>query len=79
MVDIKNVESAGGDTSQDERKSSVDESVGGEPTPSFVGKFDDIHGNEVHPLQAYECYEESLSEISEQKRGGVTLKLKLSS
>ena len=58
MVDIKNVEFADGDTSQDERRSAVDKSVGGEPTSSFIGKVDDIHGNEVvDPLPEDEYYE----------------------
>ena len=71
MVDVKNVESADGDTSQDERKLAVDEFLSGEPTPSFIEKVDAAHDNEVvEPLQNTKDYDESSSEISEKKGGG---------
>ena len=76
MVDVKNVKSADGDTSQDERKSAVNEFSAGEPSPPFIGKVGDTHDNEiVDPLQDVEYYDESSSEISE-KKGEVTLKVK---
>ena len=47
MVDIKNVESADGDTLQDECRLAVGESSDGEPTISFIEKAGDVHVNEV--------------------------------
>ena len=68
MVDIKNVESAEGDTLQDEHRSAVGESSGGELTLSFIAKPGNVQDNEVdNPSQTDEYYDESLSEISEQK------------
>ena len=70
MVDIKNVESVDGDTLQDEHWSAVGESSGGEPALSFIGKVGNVNNNEVvDPSQADEYYDESSSEISEQKKG----------
>ena len=47
MVDIKNVESADGDTLQEERRLTIDGSWGGEPTSSFIEKTGDVSVNEV--------------------------------
>ena len=47
MIDIKNVEIADGDTSQDGRKLAVDEFLSGEPTPSFIKKVEAAHDNGV--------------------------------
>ena len=70
MVDVKNVESADGDTSQDERKLAVDEFLSAEPSPSFVEKVDATHDNGVvEPLQNAKDYDESSSEIIENKGG----------
>ena len=64
------MEYADGDTSQDEHKSAVDESLSGEPTASFFKKVGNVHGNGVvDPLQDVEYYDESSSEINEKKGG----------
>ena len=66
MDDIKNVESANGDTLQDERRLAVGEFSGGKPTLSFIEKAGDVHVNEVvDPSQADEYHDESSSETSE--------------
>ena len=79
MVDIKNVEAADGNASQDGRKLTVDEFLSGESPPSFIEKDEAVHNNGVvNLLQGVENYEESLSEINEKRGEGKTLKVKSS-
>ena len=73
MVDIKNVESADGAPC----RSTINGSLGGEPTSSFIEKSDDVPVNEVvDTLPADEYHDESSSETTEQKkRGGGDVKI----
>ena len=63
-IEIKNVEIADGDASQEGRKLAVDNFLSGEPTRSFVNKVDAAHfSGVIESLQGSESGDESLSDV----------------